>query len=77
MTNQDIKELRNFIQIGITQKFTHSGDPGIVLRGLTCIRLAIYIHGTKLQAGEGNAQEPYAFLHKKYRPSGIKPDQQP
>jgi hypothetical protein len=77
MTGQDIEELRNFIQVGITQEFAHPGDPGIVLRSLPRIRLAIYIHGTELQAGEGTAKEPYALLHEKHRPPGIEPDEQP
>src|SRR5258708_14831107 len=43
---KDIKELRQFIQMGFTKQFSEPGDPPVIFRGGAFIRLLVNDHRT-------------------------------
>jgi hypothetical protein len=62
IAQQYIKELGQFVDVGIPEEFAQSGDPHIVFRGLPVMGLLIHDHGAELIAGEGPASPAYSFL---------------
>jgi hypothetical protein len=52
MADQYIQELGNFVEVGVTKKLSHPGDPGVILRGLFCIGLGVIMHGSEFKTGE-------------------------
>jgi hypothetical protein len=77
MTDQYIQELGNFVEVGVTKKSSHPGDPGVIIRGLFCIGLGVVIHGPEFKTGKGAPKKAYAFLDEKNGPFGVQLDQKP
>ena len=64
MTRQDIEELRQLVQVTMTEKAAHPGDPGVVVGSLLGIGFGIDAHSPELETGEGTSQETHPRLHE-------------
>lgn len=62
---QHIPELRQFVYIGLSHKFTEGKYSRIVLGGLQFVGIAVDVHGTELVAVEIMAVNPRSPLLKK------------
>jgi hypothetical protein len=77
MTDQYVQELGDFVEVGVTKKPSHPGDPGVILRGLFCIGLGVIIHGPEFETRERAPKKTYALLDEKNGPFGIQLYQKP
>ena len=67
----NIPQLRQFIEMMVTQKLTYTGHPMIILMLIQCrpVFLGIYSHTPKLIYHEGTTETPNAFLLENSRAS--------
>src|SRR5271169_2890632 len=73
ITLQHAPQLRDFVEPRHTEKFAHSGNPGVVIIG-PCrpeVRLCIGAHRAELVAEENLSLSTYSFLAIKSRPLGV------
>src|SRR3546814_17151675 len=66
ITEQDINELRDLVQIGPAQQGADSRDTRVVLVGLTEVGIRLVDHRAELQASEDLPMQAETLLPEKY-----------
>jgi hypothetical protein len=76
LTQQDIYELRDLIEAGVSEEPADTGNPRIILKSAVSVGIVVDMHGSEFIAPESLAKKSYSFLPKENWAFGVQSNEQ-